>query len=134
MFKTLSLFLCILIIGNCSDHSSKNINEKFLERSIVLGKTTKNEIEALFGKPNEINKDISEGSEYWSYQVQDENPGLFDSLLKNLPSNSHKIVQFSFNDNNLVVHYTILKAIKDEKWPKPPAGSSFKYRFKHKDF
>ncbi|MBN8828933.1 MAG: hypothetical protein J0H68_09530 [Sphingobacteriia bacterium] len=129
MLKISFLILTLVLVGNCSDNSTKRINEKILEKTVDLGKMTKKDIEMLFGKPNEINRDTKENIEYWNYQVQDNNSSLFD--FNKQAENFHKIIQFSFNNDSLVMNYTILKAIKDEKWSKPPSGSLFKYRFKN---
>ena len=69
MYKILLAVFAALIISNCSAPTNKNLkknDDKQILAMIVVGKTTKDEVETMFGKPTEVDFDQS-GKEKWTY-------------------------------------------------------------------
>lgn len=66
IFLTLITFMCLV---GCMDKTNKNLvknSDQQLSEMVIEGKTTKQEVEKMFGKPNIIGKD-KDGKEQWTY-------------------------------------------------------------------
>lgn len=70
MIKKISVIVIgLLFLSGCIDKTNKNLiknNDQQLEAMVVEGKTTKEEVEKMFGKPTTIGSDI-QGREQWVY-------------------------------------------------------------------
>jgi hypothetical protein len=72
-FTKLSLLFTTLFFLGCANQGStvlKKLNEADVNKNITVGKTTRNEIRAMFGSPLET-KYTDSGLEIWRYHFED---------------------------------------------------------------
>ena len=72
-FTKLSVLFTILFFLGCANQGStvlKKLNEADVNKNITVGKTTRNEIRAMFGSPLET-KYTDSGLEIWRYHFED---------------------------------------------------------------
>lgn len=72
-FTKLSLLFTTLFFLGCANQGStvlKKLNETDVNKNITVGKTTRNEIRAMFGSPLET-KYTDSGLEIWRYHFED---------------------------------------------------------------
>lgn len=104
--KTLLILLTAFFVINCSGNQKmKKYSDQQLEDKIVVGQTTKAQIEGMLGKPDQIDKDKN-GREQWTYKYTEvsANPLNFIPVSRVLTGQSGKIRKLVVIFNGDVVY------------------------------
>ena len=120
-FTKLSLLFTTLFFLGCANQGStvlKKLNEADVNKNITVGKTTRNEIRAMFGSPLET-KYTDSGLEIWRYHFEDTtglNPANIASqtltlgLAGSRRTGTEKELVILYNDDYTVKRFNISEA------------------------
>ncbi|MDO8775723.1 MAG: outer membrane protein assembly factor BamE [Burkholderiaceae bacterium] len=102
-----------LSLGGCAmgNESLAKEDATTLQQKITKGKTTKAEIQTMFGEPSE--KGIRNGREYWMYRLQTASAKTFIPFAGLATGNSGteiKDLTIDFNKAGVVVNYDLAQS------------------------
>ena len=121
ILSKISVFLTFLLMISCANQGStvlKKLSEADVNKNITVGKTTRNEIRAMFGSPLET-KYTDSGLEIWRYQYEDTtglNPANIASqtltlgLAGSRKTGTEKELVILFNDDYTVKRFNMSEA------------------------
>ncbi len=110
-------FVLILILTACSTapppttsigpESLRGETDASLAAKLIKGKTTKDEVRAIFGAPS-LSSIGDNGNEHWTFQLSDVNSGSYVPLVGNpAPSVQVKYLNMVFDKRGRLVNYTL---------------------------
>lgn len=104
---TASLF-AVSVLSGCATGNTSIATESVesIQTKLVKGKTTKAEVKAAFGEPSD--QGVSDGLEYWGYQMSQTDAKGFIPLVGLVTGKSHisgKYLRISFNKKGTVDSY-----------------------------
>lgn len=121
ILSKISVFFTFLLMISCANQGStvlKKLSEADVNKNITVGKTTRNEIRAMFGSPLET-KYTDSGLEIWRYQYEDTtglNPANIASqtltlgLAGSRRTGTEKELVILFNDDYTVKRFNMSEA------------------------
>lgn len=113
--QIISISVCTVLLGvtgcaSVGNASVSNESQQSVAQKVTTGKTTKNEVRAMYGEPTSTSSG-SGGTESWTYSYSDTkgDPKKFIPLVGIFIADSDKlkvrVLEFTFNKNGTVAAY-----------------------------